>query len=224
MSAETASTGSSTPAHPDTAASQAAFAALAEAKGVEFPLHTQRLSLSLLTTSDSAGLWSYWQLPETSEWTSSRPASAEELMSERLAAGNTLVVRRRDDESSDPETAPILGEVLVKMQDAWSHPEVAHLARGTQAEIGCAFHPDATGHGFASEAVAAVLDLIVDLGIRRIEAFCMADNTASWRLLDRLGLRREGTYIGESLHRAHGWVDAYSYAILASEWVQLRRS
>lgn len=215
MSAETPSMGT---AEPSPAPAPSTFAELAEAKGVEFPLHTQRLSLSLLAPSDAESLWSYWQLPETSEWTSSRPANAEELMSERLAAGNTLVVRRRDDESSTPETAPILGEVLVKMQDAWSHPEVAHLARGMQAEIGCAFHPDATGHGFAREAVSAVLDLIVDLGIRRIEAFCMADNTASWRLLDRLGLRREGTYIGETLHRDHGWVDAYSYAILASEW------
>ncbi|WP_286956854.1 hypothetical protein [Brevibacterium sp. UBA7493] len=65
MSAETASPGSSIAAHPDTAASQATFAALAEAKGVEFPLHTERLSLSLPAPSDSAGLWSYWQLPET---------------------------------------------------------------------------------------------------------------------------------------------------------------
>ncbi|MFB9775879.1 GNAT family N-acetyltransferase [Brevibacterium otitidis] len=221
MSAETADTGTEEPSPtPD----PATFAELTEATGAEFPLHTPRLSLSLLVPSDAEGLWSYWQLPETSGWTSSRPANADELMTERLAVGNTLVVRRRDDESSDPETAPILGEVLVKMQDAWSHPEVAHLARGTQAEIGCAFHPGATGHGFAGEAVAAVLDLIVDLGIRRIEACCMADNTASWRLLDRLGLRREGTYIAESLHRDRGWVDAYSYAILASEWVQQRRS
>lgn len=220
MSAETADTGT---AEPSPAPAPATFAELTEAKRVEFPLHTERLSLSLLAPSDAEGLWSYWQLPETSGWTSSRPASAEELMSERLAAGNTLVVRRRGDESSHPETAPILGAVLVKMQNAWSHPEVAHLARGTQAEIGCAFHPEATGHGFAREAVTAVLDLIVDLGIRRIEAFCMADNTASWRLLDRLGLRREGSYIGETLHRDHGWVDAYSYATLASEW-QAKRS
>ncbi|MBD8021211.1 GNAT family N-acetyltransferase [Brevibacterium gallinarum] len=223
MSAETASTSSSSDSRLDTAAAPATLAALAEAQGVDFPLHTPRLSLSLLASSDADGLWSYWQLPETSEWTSSRPASAKELMSERLAAGNTLAVRRRGEAGSEPTSAPVLGEVLVKLQDAWSHPEVAHLARGAQAEIGYAFHPDATGHGFAYEAVTAVLDLIVDLGIRRIEAFCMAGNTASWRLLDRLGLRREGTYIAESLHRDRGWVDAYSYAILAAEW-QAERS
>lgn len=110
----------------------------------------------------------------------------------------------------------------MKLQDA--SPEVAHLARGTQAETGCVVHPDATGHGLASEAVAAVLDLVVDLGVRSIKAFCIAGGTASWRLLGRLGLRREGTCIGEARHRDRGWVDACSYAVLASEWVQQRRS
>ncbi|MCT1873471.1 GNAT family N-acetyltransferase [Brevibacterium luteolum] len=226
MSAEPPSTES---AGADNAGQSATLAALIEQKGVTLPLETERLSLSLLAESEAAELWDYWRLPQTSEWTASRPVSAEALISDRLQAGSTLAIRRRDGDNDgfrpdgSADGAQIIGDITVTIQDAWSHPEVAHLARGTQAELGCAFHPDATGHGFALEAVIAVLDLIVDLGIRRVEAFCMADNTASWRLLDRLGLRREGTYIGETLHRDHGWVDAYSYAILASEW-QAKRS
>lgn len=62
MSAETADTGT---AEPSPAPAPATFAELTEAKRVEFPLHTERLSLSLLAPSDAEGRWSYWQLPAT---------------------------------------------------------------------------------------------------------------------------------------------------------------
>lgn len=57
-----------------------------------------------------------------------------------------------------------------------------------------------------------------DLGLRRVAAECFAANEPSWRLMERLGMRREIHAVKESLHRAHGWVDGLGYALLAEEW------
>lgn len=57
-----------------------------------------------------------------------------------------------------------------------------------------------------------------DLGLRRVVAHCFARNEASWRLMERVGMRREAHTVEDSLHAELGWLDGYSYAILAREW------
>ena len=56
------------------------------------------------------------------------------------------------------------------------------------------------------------------LGLRRVQAGCFADNTASWTVMEKLGMRREQHGVKDSFHAEHGWVDGYTYAILAEEW------
>ncbi len=71
----------------------------------------------------------------------------------------------------------------------------------------------------ATEAVAALLRICFeDLRQRRVVAHCFADNDASWRLMERLGMRREMHTRAESLHRSRGWLDGMSYGLLAEEW------
>lgn len=57
----------------------------------------------------------------------------------------------------------------------------------------------------------------VELGLRRVTASCFLDNTASWRLMERLGMRREAHTVRESLHRSGQWLDGLTYAMLAEE-------
>jgi RimJ/RimL family protein N-acetyltransferase len=57
-----------------------------------------------------------------------------------------------------------------------------------------------------------------DLGLRRVTAQCFADNTASWRLMERVGMRRETHGVADSLHRSGAWLDGFGYALLADEW------
>ena len=54
--------------------------------------------------------------------------------------------------------------------------------------------------------------------LRRVTAGCFLDNERSWRLMERLGMRREGTYLADSLHRSGRWLDSCSYALLREEW------
>jgi len=56
------------------------------------------------------------------------------------------------------------------------------------------------------------------LRLRRLHADCFLDNEPSWRLMERIGMRRELHSVKESLHRTKGWLDGLSYALLAEEW------
>jgi hypothetical protein len=52
--------------------------------------------------------------------------------------------------------------------------------------------PQQTGHGYATEAVGALLDLSFNnLGLRRVTTTCIAANDASWRLMERVGMPRD---------------------------------
>ena len=60
------------------------------------------------------------------------------------------------------------------------------------------------------------------VGVRRVIAQCFAVNEASWRLMERLGMRREQLSLKAELHRSLGWVDAMTYALLREEWAAAR--
>ncbi|MGX5696335.1 GNAT family N-acetyltransferase [Agromyces soli] len=91
--------------------------------------------------------------------------------------------------------------------------------RRAEAGIGYLVDPACAGRGYATAMARALLDLAVDeLGVHRVTAGCFADNTASWRVMEKLGMRREQHGLRDSWHAELGWVDGYTYAILAEEW------
>ena len=105
------------------------------------------------------------------------------------------------------------------ISDAWAQSDVAEQAKGVQAEIGWALDPAYAGQGLATEAAAELVRICFeDLGLRRVKALCFADNKPSWRLMERLGMRREEYAVQDSLHRTKGWLDGMTYALLADEW------
>jgi RimJ/RimL family protein N-acetyltransferase len=91
--------------------------------------------------------------------------------------------------------------------------------RGVQAELGWSLRPEETGKGYATEAVEAALRLCFEeLGLRRVTASCFAANTASSRLMERVGMRREAHTLRDALHPSGEWMDGCGYALLAEEW------
>ena len=95
-------------------------------------------------------------------------------------------------------------------------------------ELGYVLHPDHWGQGYASEAATRLLDECFGAwGAHRVTASCDVANAASWRLLERLGFRREGHLLAGSSfpEDADGrpiWKDAYLYAVLDREWGDAR--
>jgi RimJ/RimL family protein N-acetyltransferase len=61
------------------------------------------------------------------------------------------------------------------------------------------------------------------LGAHRIESHCHPENERSWRLLERLGMRREGHHLRSVFLRwapdgSPEWCDSLDYALLREEW------
>ena len=83
---------------------------------------------------------------------------------------------------------------------------------------GLGLHPDASGHGYATEAVRALIGVAFGTyGMRRVVAQIDARNTASARLCHRVGMKQEA-HLRED-HWAKGeWTDNVIYGLLASEW------
>ena len=86
------------------------------------------------------------------------------------------------------------------------------------ADMGYCLHKEYWGAGYATEAADAVIAFGFErLGLHRIIATCDADNTASARVLEKVGMRKEGCFREDSLMRGV-WRDSYLYAILEDEW------
>ena len=131
------------------------------------------------------------------------------MFEEPYRLATTLIVER------DGE---VIGDLMLKIEDVWAQTEVAVRARGVQAELGWVLDPAHTGRAYETEAVRELLRLCFDeLDLRRVVAKCFSDNEASWRLMERLGMRRELHAVRESLHRSGEWLDVYGYAMLACE-------
>jgi RimJ/RimL family protein N-acetyltransferase len=87
-----------------------------------------------------------------------------------------------------------------------------------QGEVGYIFHPDAQHHGYATEAARALLHFgFGQVGLHRIYARCDARNEPSWRLMERLGMRREA-HFRQHIRVKGRWDEELIYAVLASEW------
>ena len=113
----------------------------------------------------------------------------------------------------------LVGELASRSRTAGRRWRSTDQAVDTEAEIGWILAPEHQGQGFGTEAVEALLAICFEqLGLRRVFAGCFADNEASWRLAERVGMRRESHKVRDSLHREHGWLDGFEYGLLADEW------
>src|SRR5690606_72881 len=121
----------------------------------------------------------------TAQWLSGVATTVEEVAGRLLTGARGLVVER------DGE---VVGDLMLAVEDAWAQREVVDSARGAQAELGWVIAPTHRGQGYAVEAVRELVTVAFELGVRRVVAFCFADNVASRRVMDRVGLRLEGRY------------------------------
>lgn len=90
-----------------------------------------------------------------------------------------------------------------------------------QAEIGFTIAADHQGHGYATEAVLAVLDDLFARGLRRVSAECDARNRRSVRLLQRVGFRIEGYRPANTWIKGE-WTDDLLLGLLAENHVSGR--
>ncbi|PWT95618.1 MAG: GNAT family N-acetyltransferase [Candidatus Melainabacteria bacterium] len=87
-----------------------------------------------------------------------------------------------------------------------------------QAMIGYVLGRQHWGQGIMSEAVGAVIGFGFEtLKLHRISASCDPKNMASFRVMEKCGMRREGYFVEDKYIKGR-WRDTLAYSILAREW------
>ena len=176
-------------------------------------VRTERLALRAATADDVEATFAYRRLEPVARWLTQLPAdlaSYRATFTEPGRLANAVIVQL---------DGRLIGDFMLKVEDAWAQAEVADQARGRQAELGWVLDPAFTGHGYATEAARGLLRVCFeDLGVHRVVAGCFVDNDASWRLMERIGMRRESHTLRDGLHRSGQWLDGYTYGVLAEEW------
>ena len=85
-------------------------------------------------------------------------------------------------------------------------------------EIGWVFNPKFYNKGYASESAKAMLEKEFEkMKLHRIIATCQPQNTPSYRVMEKIGMRREG-YFKKCIPSGDEWWDEYYYALLEEEW------
>ena len=175
-------------------------------------LRTERLELRPVRDEDVDRILEYRNLPEVIRWL---------LRTEVDPASFRAACRRAAEDPDDHSVAValdgvVIGTISLDVVDGMGQPG---MPARTEAQLGYTFDPAYGGHGYATEAVTAMVAHAFDrLGVRRITAGCFADNLASVRILEKVGMRREQHGVGDSWHGELGWVDGYTYALLAETW------
>ncbi len=174
-------------------------------------LETKRLIIRTFKSDDWKDLYEYLSQKEVlkyePEWECTIEACKEEAL-ERSQADYYLAVCLKDN-----------GKMIGHVCFGQNKPS-AFLTW----EIGYVFNPNYHGKGYATEACQCILKYgFVQLGAHRIIAKCNPENVASWRLLERLSMRREAhlkecLFFRKTEEGVAIWWDEYQYGILAEEW------
>lgn len=107
-------------------------------------------------------------------------------------------------------TQHVIGNVGIRMRMLGAH----------QADIGYELDPQQWGHGYAGEAAREIVRFgFENLRLHRITAHCLAENVASARVLEKLGMLLEGRMRDSEHFKGRYW-DTLHYAILEEAWRQ----
>jgi aminoglycoside 6'-N-acetyltransferase len=176
-------------------------------------LETARLVVRRFTSVDAVPFARYRSIPQVARyqgWNAPYPVEAARAFVGWLAAHHPdepgewfqLAIAPRDDPGR------LIGDCGFRARA--DEPGIA--------DIGFTLAPEAQGHGYATEGVGAVVRYLVeDRGKHKLCADCDTRNDASWRLLERIGFRREGE-LRESFRDEDGWASEFLYGLLAEDW------
>lgn len=178
------------------------------------PLNTPRLLLRRFRLDDAADLYEYLSDPQTYRFEPGEPlerTQADQRAADLAASPHFWAVVLR-------ATGKVIGQLYLKQIEP---PE------RLTCELGYILSPAYQRQGYGAEAAAArVRQALTAGGMHRIVAHCNPENTASWRLLERIGFRREGLHRQDIFFRRNAagaplWTDTYVYALLAAEIARL---
>lgn len=174
------------------------------------PLTTSRLTLRRFRSDDGADLHEYLSDPRTYRFEPGERldrAQADQRAADMAASPHFWAVALNS-------TGKVIGQIYLGQIEP---PEYL------TCELGYIMSPAYQRQGYGAEAAAALVCQALTAGdMHRIVAHCNPENIASWRLLEKLGFRREALHRQNVFFRRDTagtplWTDTYVYALLAAE-------
>lgn len=172
-------------------------------------LSTKRLIIRKFSENDGEDLYEYFSNEKVLEFEPYKPLTKDEAYDEAK--------RRSGDErflAVCLKNGKLIGNLYFSKGDfeTW--------------EVGYVFNEKYWGNGYASESLLELMKYaFLNINARRIIAQCDPKNIPSWKLLERVGMRREGKLLQNIFFFTDEkgnpiWKDTYEYGILRSEYMQ----
>ncbi len=174
-------------------------------------LYTDRLKLRTVISSD----WDNFLFTHSSEQLNVyvRQPQAEAVIRDKFEH----VLKVNDFEAGE--------WLLTIIEDAHTHDFIGFIglhnsnAEMGQIEVGYMMHPSVQGRGYASESLKAIVDwACLSYAPHKFIAYCVEQNIASTKVLEKCGFKREGL-LRENCKIGEQWFDDCVYGLLAAERV-----
>lgn len=170
---------------------------------------TDRLIIRKFSENDGDDLYEYFSNPKVLEFEPFKPFTKDEAHDE---------AKRRSGDEKFLAVCLKSGKLIGNL----------YFAKGDFEtwEVGYVFNEKYWGNGYASESLLALIKYaFLSLNARRIIAQCDPKNMPSWKLLETVGMRREGHLLQNIFFFTDEkgnpiWKDTYEYGILKSEFTK----
>ncbi|KEO76526.1 GNAT family N-acetyltransferase [Paenibacillus polymyxa] len=169
---------------------------------------TKRLIIRDICTSDWGSIHTYTSLPEVTRHTAWGPNTEKDTK----AYIEQVLASQQEKPRQDYELAICLKNTGILIGGVGIH------VKDTNAEMGYILNPDYQGKGYATEAARALLGFgFSTLDVHRIYATCRPENKASEKIMQQIGMQREGI-MREHWYYKGEFHDSYLYSILSEEY------
>jgi len=171
-------------------------------------IKTERLIIRNFMENDFDDLYEYLSDKETYKYEPGKPITiekAKDLCEERSKDNKFLAVQLNK---------KIIGHIYINQIEpnkllTW--------------ETGYIFNRHYQGKGYATESLKTLIEYYFkNYCVHKIVAYCNPKNTKSWKLLERVNMKREGklrknNYFNEDENGNPIWLDTYEYGILKED-------
>jgi RimJ/RimL family protein N-acetyltransferase len=173
-------------------------------------LVTERLILREFVAEDWPAVLAYQRDPRylrLYEWNDRTEADARRFVNMFIEQQKQRPRRRYQLAVTLKDGGRLIGNVGIRRGSGGAH----------EAEIGYELAPDEWGRGYATEAAREIVRFgFEELGLHRISAWTVAENVASARVLEKVGMTLEGRLRDKEHYKGRYW-DVLMYAMVKGE-------
>ena len=171
-------------------------------------IKTKRLLIRNFTEDDCNDLYEYLSDKETYKYEPGEPITIETakiLCNERSNDSKFLAIQLKKKVIGHI----YFGQIKPKKLIIW--------------ETGFIFNRKYQGKGYATESLMAIIEYgFKNMNVHKVIAHCNPKNVSSWRLLERVKMKREGRlraniYFHNDENGTPIWLDTYEYGLLKSD-------